>query len=134
MNNPDAILIFPPPMDRITRIYPAPHFLSTFLNHNGFYAKPLDLNLIALCRLANSSLLDKEIESFDLKRNELEKMKHLSEEEMKKYLSFLKSIARLKFAKKSISNLRESHDLMKLEINGIRYSRVFFELYQKNQK
>jgi len=131
MSDPDAVLIFPPPMDRIARIYPAPHFLSTFLNNNGFHAKPLDLNLIALCRLANSSLLDKEIEFFDFKRNELEKKEHLSREEMKQYLSYLRSLGRLIFAKRNISNLREYQDLMELEINGIRYTRVFFELYQK---
>jgi hypothetical protein len=55
MKQLDAVLIFPPPMDRIDRVYSAPHFLSSFLESKGFHTKTVDLNLAALLCLARSS-------------------------------------------------------------------------------
>ncbi len=55
MKQMDAVLIFPPPMDRIDRVYSAPHFLSSFLESKGFHTKTVDLNLAALLCLARSS-------------------------------------------------------------------------------
>ncbi len=51
-NTCDAILVLPPAVDRVARIYPAPHFLSCFLNATGFATKTADLNMAVLMALA----------------------------------------------------------------------------------
>ena len=48
----DAVIVFPPPMDRLDRLYPAPHFLCSYLEGQGFQAKTVDLNLAAFLALA----------------------------------------------------------------------------------
>jgi hypothetical protein len=97
MKQMDAVLIFPPPMDRIDRVYSAPHFLSTFLESKGFNTKIVDLNLAALLCLARSS-------------------------EPKIRTGISGSIT---------SELDSVHDLMAMEIAGIRYTSVFGKPYKK---
>ena len=74
-NTCDAVLVLPPAVDRIARIYPAPHFLSCFLNACGFNTKTADLNiavLMALARLEPSKLEQYRIETpCDLMKMEL---------------------------------------------------------------
>ncbi len=52
MDPHDAVIVFPPPMDRMARLYPAPHFLCSYLAGQGFRAKTVDLNLAAFLALA----------------------------------------------------------------------------------
>jgi len=97
MEQIDAVLIFPPPMDRIDRVYSAPHFLSSFLESKGFNTKIVDLNLAALLHLARSS----EPEAWS------------------------------KIPGSVTSKLDSAHDLMAMEIAGIRYTHVFGDTYKK---
>jgi radical SAM superfamily enzyme YgiQ (UPF0313 family) len=97
MKQLDAVLIFPPPMDRIDRVYSAPHFLCSFLESNGFNTKIVDLNLAALLYLARTF----EPEAWS------------------------------KIAGRFTSELDPVHDLMAMEIAGIRYTHVFGDTYKK---
>jgi radical SAM superfamily enzyme YgiQ (UPF0313 family) len=131
MSHLDAIILFPPPMDRIARVYPAPHFLSACVNNNGYHARPLDLNLIALGHLADSALLDETIDALAAQTVALENKAKLTEEETKRYHAQLRSIAGLLFAKQNNVHTEAYKDLIRMENEGIRYTRVFFDLYQK---
>lgn len=131
MKNLEALLIFPPPMDRIDRSYPAPHYLTNFLNKHGLNSKPLDLNRIAFRQMVNSSLLYKEYLFYHARKRELEKKSSLSEDELSRYLAHMRSIARLGFAIEKIKGLKKKQSLMHLEINGIPYSKILIDLYIK---
>lgn len=54
-NTYDAVFVLPPAVDRVARIYPAPHFLSHFLNASGFKTKTADLNIAVLMALAKQN-------------------------------------------------------------------------------
>jgi hypothetical protein len=90
LNTLDAVLVFPPPMDRVDRVYPAPHFLSHFLNARGFNTKTADLNLAALLSLAQSAPL-----------------------------------------RKKGPRIESTRDLMEMEISGIRFTRIFRDIYKR---
>lgn len=97
MKQLDAVMVFPPPMDRIDRVYAAPHFLSTYLNSKGFHTAALDLNLDVLFELATSFIPDHQTSFLDL----------------------------------DVSPPASARDLMAMETEGTRYTRVFQEPYKK---
>ncbi len=131
MKNPDAVIIFPPPMDRIARVYPAPHFLSSFINSNGFSARPLDLNIIALGKLTSPFFLDKEIKTAASNRARLEKSGLHSQKEKDVYAASLRSFARLLYGRRIHSDHHHIKNLMDMENCGIRYTRIFIDLFKK---
>jgi len=131
MKHPDAVIVFPPPMDRIARVYPAPHFLSSFISSSGFYAQPLDLNIIALGKLTSPFFLDKEIETAATNRARLEESGLASQKEKQAYAACLRATARLLYGRSIHSQHYHRKNLMDMENSGIRYTRIFFELYKK---
>mgnify|MGYP001035719526 CR=1 FL=1 len=131
MQNPHAVIVFPPPMDRIARSYPAPHFLSSYINHHGLSAEPLDLNLAALTTLASPRSVRTAMDAAIRKKKTFEAKGLLSSREQDDYHSCLRSISRLAFAIRNQSRLASSQDLMQMEANGVRYTRIFFDLYIK---
>lgn len=131
IKHPDAVVVFPPPMDRIDRVYAAPHFLCSFLNSRGLYTYPLDLNLAAFYRLAKSPLLDREAKSIGQELARLENRARLSKEEDDEYQRLFKQAAQLNHAKKTFLSVESGYDLMALEIHGQRYTRFFLDLYKK---
>ncbi len=131
MKNPDAVIIFPPPMDRIARVYPAPHFLSSFINSNGFSAKPLDLNIIALGKLTSPFFLDEEIKNAASNRARLEKSDLHSQKEKEAYAVSVRSVARLLYGRRIHSDHHHIKNLMDMENCGIRYTRIFIDLFKK---
>jgi hypothetical protein len=133
MKNPDAVIIFPPPMDRIARVYPAPHFLSSFINNNGFFARPLDFNIIALRKLTSPFFLDKQIKDVASNRTRLENSDLHSQVQREEYVECLRSFARLLHGKRIHSQHQPHHikNLMDMENCGIRYTRIFIDLFKK---
>lgn len=131
MKIPDAVIVFPPPMDRIARVYPAPHFLSSFINSNGFYARPLDLNIIALAKLASPLFLDQEIKNAASTRAGLEKSGLHSPKDKQAYAENLKSTARLLYGRRIHTPHHHIKNLMDMENCGIRYTRIFIDLFKK---
>ncbi len=131
MKNPDAVIIFPPPMDRIARVYPAPHFLSSFINSNGFSARPLDLNIIALGKLTSPYFLDKQINAVASTRAGLKKSGLHSQKEKEAYTASLRSTARLLYGRGIHSDHHHIKNLMDMENCGIRYTRIFIDLFKK---
>lgn len=131
MKNPDAVIVFPPPMDRIARVYPAPHFLSSFINSNEFSARPLDLNIIALSKLTSPYFLDKQIETVASTRVGLEKSGLHSQEKREAYAENLRSTARLLYGRRIHSQHHHIKNLMDMENCGIRYTRIFIDLFKK---
>jgi hypothetical protein len=131
MKHPDAVIIFPPPMDRIARVYPAPHFLSSFINSHGFSARPLDLNIIALSKLTSPFFLDREIKTAASTKARLKKSSLHSQEEREAYTACLRSFARLMYGRGIHSQNHHRKNLMDMENCGIRYTRIFIDLYKK---
>lgn len=131
MKNPDAVIVFPPPMDRIARVYPAPHFLSSFINSNGFSARPLDLNIIALSKLTSPFFLDKQIKTVTSNKTRLEKSGLHSQKEREAYAANLRSTARLLYGRRIHSHHHHIKNLMDMENCGIRYTRIFIDLFKK---
>jgi hypothetical protein len=131
MKNPDALIVFPPPMDRIARVYPAPHFLSSFINSNEFSAKPLDLNILALSKLTSPYFLDRQIKTVASTRAGLEKSGLPSQKEKEAYAACLRSFARLLYGRRIHSDHHHIKNLMDMENCGIRYTRIFFDLFTK---
>ncbi|MCF8091073.1 MAG: hypothetical protein K9K40_01265 [Desulfotignum sp.] len=131
MKNPDAVIVFPPPMDRIARVYPAPHFLSSFINNNGFSAKPLDLNILALSKLTSPYFLDEEIKTVASNRAWLETSGLHSQKEKQAYAASLRSFARLLYGRRIHSDHHRIKNLMDMENCGIRYTRIFIDLFKK---
>ena len=126
MKNPDTVIIFPPPMHRIARIYPAPYFLSSFINGKGFYAKPLDLNMIALDRLASRPSIDRHIRALEKTKTEMENSPTPADSEQ--YASCLRSLARLTYAKRIHVQGDRIPMLMEMELSGVRYTRIFYDI------
>jgi hypothetical protein len=131
MPNPHAVIVFPPPMDRIARSYPAPHFLSSYINHHGLRAEPLDLNLAVLTALASPQSVRTALDAAVGQKNTLEGKGSLSRREQQEYNSCLRSISRLQFAIGNRWRLTSAEDHMRMEANGVRYTRIFFDLYKE---
>ncbi|MDZ7665873.1 MAG: hypothetical protein U5K27_11205 [Desulfotignum sp.] len=105
--------------------------MSSFINSNGFYAQPLDLNIIALRKLTSPFFLDKEIEIAATNRARLEKSNLASRKEKEAYAASLRATARLLYGRDIHSQHHHIKNLMDMENCGIRYTRIFIDLFTK---
>lgn len=119
----DSIIIFPPYNLRcLISPYPAPLFLSNYIKQCGFSSKAVDFNYISFLSLLKIEFIKQEINLSYRKRIKLEKLGHLSKEQLEFYYYHLENEAKTKLLLKNLPALKNRYNRKNIRLRAVDYN------------